>query len=286
MTLNITLASKWAVYLSSDFKLSRKSGPRAVIQNMPQKQSVLSYFAWVGLLAYSGIAVYNSHDTVRWLTRTLTHPLGERSQNMVLRALREEGNNWIARIPAPMRWHTFTMVVFDAKGPRVVYVSTYQRAGGYDLAMPRPKFFTSSYRPSAPWFGATGSGAKHISQDDRTMLLDMLKANEPPLAIREAVAQVNANTAPRTSNEVSEQCVSAHLLPDGSGEMQVFGDIDKPFIPMVIVGGTNSADVVPDILADAGEGTTPHRLVGMTWTSNRGPKGNRAVGTAAAYRKV
>jgi hypothetical protein len=284
MTLNITLASKWAIYQSSDFKLTKNSGPRLVIQDMPQKQAVLQYLSWVGLVSYTGIAVYNSHNTLAWLTKILTHPLSQRSQNMILKALRDEGNKWITRVPAADRYHTFTVVTFDAKGPRIVYISTFQRAGGHDLPTPRPTFFITSFRPGQPWFGATGSGAKYVSQQDKAMMLDNLGKNESPLAIRKAVAEVNRNTAPRTNGTVSEQCISSHLLPDRTGEAQVFGDIDKPFIPMVIMSGGNSAKDVPDVLADAGE-TTPNRLVGLTWSSG-GVKGDRWSATAAAYRKV
>jgi hypothetical protein len=69
MTLNITLASKWAIYQSSDFKLTQKSGPRLVITNMPQKQVVLKYMDWVGLLAYTGIALYDKHRTLASIFR-------------------------------------------------------------------------------------------------------------------------------------------------------------------------------------------------------------------------
>ena len=44
---------------------------------------------------------------------------------------------------------------------------------------------------------------------------------------------------------VGENCVSAHLLPDGSGEVQVFGNPPEVFIPTMILNGENIAIFVP-----------------------------------------
>jgi hypothetical protein len=280
MTLNITLASKWAIYQSSDFKLTQKSGPRLVITNMPQKQVVLKYMDWVGLLAYTGIALYDKHRTLEWLTKVLTHAPARRSLNMILRALRDEGNKWITGVPLKDRYHTFTVVAFDAKGPRVTYVSTYQKAGGQDLTGIRSTFFITSFRPKGPWYGATGSGAAHVSPESKAQLLDMVRRNEQPLAIRETIADVNRDAANRSNNEVSEECVSSHLLPDGTGEAQVFGQILLEFIPSLIMSGRNIATIVPDVLVEAGS-TKPHRLVGVTWTS--APNASAMLG---AYREL
>jgi hypothetical protein len=247
---------------------------------MPQKQVVLNYTDWTSLLAYSGIALYDRHKTLEWLTKVLTHEPGRRSLNMILRRLRDEGNKWITGIPAKYRYHTFTVVAFDAKGPRVTYVSTYQRTAGQDLDQPRSTFFITAFRPKGPWYGATGSGATYVPPQVKTMLTDMVSRNESPLAIREAIANVNADVATRAGNEVSKECVSSHLLPDGTGEAQVFGDILLEFIPSLIASGGNMATVVPDVLIQSGE-TKPHRLVGVTWNS----AGNASV-MVGAYRKV
>ena len=79
---------------------------------------------------------------------------------------------------------------------------------------------------------------------------------------------------------VGENCVSAHLLPDGSGEVQVFGNPAEAFVPTMIVNGENIAPIVPVALQEAGA-TTPHRLVGATWT----PSGQRAA-MLATFRDV
>jgi hypothetical protein len=113
-----------------------------------------------------------------------------------------------------------------------------------------------------------------MSHEDKALLIDMLGRNESPLALRTAVAEVNRNTATtlnrnpagKAYDTVSVECVSSHLLPTGTGEAQVFGDIDKPFIPNLIQNGRNLGESAPQALAQAGR-TTPHRLVGVTWNS-------------------
>jgi hypothetical protein len=79
MTLNITLAARWLMAQSSDFRLTYKKndGTTGFKSHTAQKQFVLHYPEWSGLLCYTGIANYNQHDTVTWLQQVLVHPPDE-----------------------------------------------------------------------------------------------------------------------------------------------------------------------------------------------------------------
>jgi hypothetical protein len=79
---------------------------------------------------------------------------------------------------------------------------------------------------------------------------------------------------------VGENCVVAHLLPDGSGEVQVFGNPEEEFVPTMIVNGENAAKFAPIVFQEAGA-TTPHRLTGVTWNRSGEP-----VRVLSGYRDV
>jgi hypothetical protein len=54
MTLNLTLAARWMIVQTSDFRLT--IGPGTPPEETAQKQVVLKYRNWTGLLCYTGIA--------------------------------------------------------------------------------------------------------------------------------------------------------------------------------------------------------------------------------------
>jgi hypothetical protein len=51
MTLNLTLAARWMIVQTSDFKLT--TGPGKPPEETAQKQVVLRYSGWSGLLCYA-----------------------------------------------------------------------------------------------------------------------------------------------------------------------------------------------------------------------------------------
>src|SRR5690349_21632366 len=117
MTLNITAATRWLMSQSSDFRLSRvdNKGKRIIESHTAQKQFVLHYPKWSGLVCYTGIAEYRArgirHDTAVWLHRVFEHPPDQRrSPQDVVDVLMREGNVWLRRISPKDRRHTFTML--------------------------------------------------------------------------------------------------------------------------------------------------------------------------------
>ena len=134
MTLNLTLAARWMIAQTSDFRLT--IGPGRPPEETAQKQVVLKYREWSGLLCYTGIARWFSHDTAQWLTRILTHAPGEqRSPQQVADVLVNEGH-WLRRVQIDRRWHTFTLALFAGQRPWVYMISNFPRAGQADLPQP------------------------------------------------------------------------------------------------------------------------------------------------------
>jgi hypothetical protein len=94
-------------------------GPGTPPEETAQKQVLLKYRNWTGLLCYTGIARWFSHDTAQWLTRILTPGPGQqRSPQEVATVLVKEGA-WLRRVRADQRRHTFTLALFANKLPWV-----------------------------------------------------------------------------------------------------------------------------------------------------------------------
>jgi hypothetical protein len=205
------------------------------------------------------------------LDRVLTHGPGEQRQpREVLEALVKEGG-WLRRVDEVQRRHTFTLTLFANKVPWVCMVSNYQRAGQNDLPQPLDHFIITCHRPRPSRVYVTG-WSDAVDDTDRRELLEHLSTERDPVALRRCAAHVSRRCAGKSQQMVGENCAVAHLLPDGSGEVQVFGNLEEEFIPTMIVNGENIAAFVPEGLRQAGA-TRPHRLVGATWT----PSGVRAM---------
>src|SRR3546814_7574342 len=95
MTLNITVAARWMMTQSSDFRLTRGGH---LVSDAAQKQVVLHYRDWAGVVCYTGVASAPGHDTAVWLEQVLTHPSAHRSPAMVVQRLAEEGSKWLSRV--------------------------------------------------------------------------------------------------------------------------------------------------------------------------------------------
>jgi hypothetical protein len=141
-------------------------------------------------------------------------------------------------------------------------------------------------RPAVPLCVVTGQRSS-VTDKQRKSLIDFVASAPPPTPtqLREEVANCSREASLRASDTVSESCVVAHLLPDGSGEAQVFGNLKKEFIPTLIIMGQNTAPHVTGVLQEAGEAGNPHRIVGATWTGNT-TNGPRWAAMALAYRAV
>jgi hypothetical protein len=276
MTLDITLASRWLMVQSTDFRLT-VLGRKDPWSEAAQKQVVLHYQQWSGLLCYTGVAGWRSHDTAKWLEQVLTHQHAERSAQEVVTKIATEGNKWLATVPIQNRRHTFTLIAYIRRVPHVYVISNCQWAGGRMFPQPLAEFKVDPLRPLGPRCLVTG-WTSAVTQSQREQLESQLAANLPPATLRYAVATASRDAACRSQGTVGENCVVAHLLPDGSGEAQVFGHLSSAFLPTLITHGANAASFAPDVFSAAGA-TGPHRLVGVTWTAN-GP----TTGMLAAYR--
>jgi hypothetical protein len=278
MTLNITCAARWLMLLSSDFRLITDPAGD-ITSETAQKEFVFRYRDWSGLLCYTGIAEFGAHNTAEWLTRVLA-PGQEpetRPSDIVDRLL--GAGKWLKLVPAARRRHSFTMLVYERGVPHIYVVSTFERIDGHPLQPVTERLVVSHVRPRQPRCFATGYAAA-VTNAQRRDLERLLSANASPQRMRTELAHASRDASTRSDGKVGESCVVAHIKPDGSGEMQVFGNLTAPFAPTLILNGVNVQTFVPEVLDQAGV-TEPTRLVGVTWTGN-----SSMQGMVGAYRRL
>lgn len=264
MTLNITMAARWLMVQSSDFRLTQ--GGRITVSETAQKQVVLQYYGWSGLICYTGIATYGAHDTARWLGQVLVHDAGERTPDQVARRVASTGNRWLRKIPAKDRTlHTFTLVAHARDRAHIYLISNQEQFGRPPLPAPDDTFLVSHSRVRGTTCVITGCPAA-VTRRQREDLERLLASNPPPLEMREAVAFANREAAPRANNMVGEECVVAHLLPDGTGGAAVFGRLKGRYLPSVICNGLDQGKQASQ-LKELGGGRNPRTLAGLDWRS-------------------
>ena len=247
MTLNITPVARWLMCQGSDFRLtSIRNGKRTIESHTAQKQFILHYPKWSGLVCYTGIAAYVdpargfSHDTAAWLQKVLEHPPDqERSPEDVARLLETEGNTWLCEIPANQRFHTFTMLAYDEKGiPRVWVISSFERPGQPPKTVGEDDLLYTRIRVREPRCIVTGfPGA--VSEDQKAALLEKLARMPDRDDMGAAIAIVNREASANAANTVSPESIVATLSPDGSGQVTVYGSLPKEFLPSVILRGVS-----------------------------------------------
>ena len=286
MTLNITLASSWLMLQSSDFKLTVDShGSNIPVSETAQKQVVLQYFGWSGLLCYTGIAKSNDHDTAEWLNEILEHPRGQRSVKEIVSLIATEGNKWLVKVSEMRRMHTFTLMAYVDKIPWVYVISNIEWVGGRRFPNARNEFIISNLKPRKPRCLPTGRSSALTSEQRRRLEICLasttILSRENLAKTRYILASASKEASSR-SDTIGKNCVVAHLLPDGSGEAQIFGNLKSPYLPSFIVHGTNTV-AQSNVVFQETKVKEQQTLVGVTWDSLRS---GSATAMALLYRDV
>ena len=275
MTLNITVAARWLMGMSSDFRLSSNGKP---LSDCAPKQAVMHNAGWSGLLCYNGVAQYGKHDTAAWLEEVLQHEWGtQRSSQQIVDALMKEGNAWLSRIPAKHRRHTFTMATYEDGNPFVHVISNYERPGQPDLPTAAKTLFHRRIKPRGPRCIVLGQD-QAVSEQKRKHLEDALAVQPPsPESLREAIAKANREAAPLAEpNTVSEACVVAYMSRDGSGQMNVYGDVIGEFMPPLMLSGMPLAEQLRASMAQVGA-VGPQSVGGIGWPANQRPQPRQPI---------
>ncbi|PYC65735.1 hypothetical protein C7C46_32310 [Streptomyces tateyamensis] len=261
MTLNLTLVSPNLIVQTSDFRLT---AGREIRSHTAQKQTVLQYRDWSGLVCYTGIAKWGDHDTAAWLDQVLPHPAGQRTPQDIADTLARKGRAWLRQIPEEHRVHAFTLTTFEQGRPTVYLVSNVMRPDGSWKSERPAAFCCYRLQPEQPWCLVTGY-APAVDSRQTASLEALMNAGTSPARLRRVAAEASRAAASRAENTVSEECVASHLSPDRAGESEVFGNLPARFMPNGTIDGRL---IAPQLVVDEGDG--PQRLVGAEWHVDSG----------------
>jgi hypothetical protein len=177
----------------------------------------------------------------------------------------------LSEIPAEHRRHTFTLITYEDGNPFVHVISNYERPGQPNLATPADALSPRRIKPRGPRCIVTGQ-ARAVSQQRRDHLEDVLARQPPaPDKLRQAIAEANREAAPLAQKDtVSEACVVAYMSRDGSGQMNVYGEITGEFLPPLVLSGQPLAEQMRAAVAQMGA-TGPHSVDGIGWPANSRP---------------
>jgi hypothetical protein len=233
---------------------------------------------WSGLLCYNGVARYGSHDTAAWLEEVLQHEWTvQRTPQQIVDLLIHEGSSWLSTIPDEHKRHTFTLMTYADGNPLVHVISNYERLGESNLPTPADMLFHRHRKPRGPKCIVTGQ-AQAVTEQRRRQLEDVLAQQPPtPENLRNAIAAANREAAPLAEKDtVSEACVVAYMQRDGSGQMNVYGDVLGEFVPPLMLSGMPLAEQLRGAMDQVGA-VGPQSVGGIGWPANQRPQPGLAM---------
>ena len=224
MTFNLMLASKDAVYLSGDFRLTSLIDHSALPDSYDtQKVVPVTRYGWAALVGYMGVASAPPviHDVGEWIVEQLeTIPVDGKVLQLPLKLL--EANSWLGKIRGDTRL-AFSVVGFCEGQPFMMLISNFLDFEGQATPVgPKLKLYRRTI--NEPEVRAIGS--VRVDFADRVRLKRLLATNPAREwtrnRIRQIIAEANVNAAKRSKGSVSEECISGYLLRSGSAEIGVF----------------------------------------------------------------
>src|SRR5262245_6770750 len=218
MTLNLMLASKHAVYLSGDFRLTSIKDQSALPDSYDtQKLIPVIRRGWAALIAYTGVASAPPliSDMGQWIVEQMDSiPIDGSFSELSRRLL--QFNLWLGRIHGDRRI-AFSAVGFSNQRPFMMLISNFLNSDGHIIDA-GPQLRAYLRRPNQPEVRAVGTGRPDVFE--RVRLERLLQAGSSrrlvPELTRRAVAEINANVARRSRGSISQECVSGYLLRSGS----------------------------------------------------------------------
>lgn len=281
------LTSRSAVYLTGDFGITDYFTRQFTVKLDTQKLIPVIRFGWAALIAYTGVASVPplGHDTGAWVLAQMdTIPMDGSFNELPKRLL--AANDWLSKIrdPAP-RELAFLVVGFVERRPFMMLASNFLDLDG-NITHLRPQLELFQRRPKQPEVLVPGDiNAVQLEEKEHLKLLS--KRNADPKVIRANLAEVNAKAAQRAVG-ISEECVTGHLLPSGTAEIQPHGIGDREaYLPGFVIRDLVKNGIIGFVPKYDEEGNPlPPRWVGMT-ARIQGARGrNATVGVIHAVRNV
>ena len=262
MSLNLMVTSPSGAYLSGDFRLTSNVGH--VDDLNTQKMVPIVRLGWSALVSFAGIGRTSiGLDVGEWLAGELG-AIGLDESIVELEQRLSSADSWLCGMGSS-RHHIFSVVGFEGSRPFAMVVSNFLDANGQ--RKPSVGSLSSNiFYPNRPQVFVRGWESA-VLPSEATGLEQAIHAGNSARDIEKTLASININAAGRSS-KISPECVTGHLLPDGTGEVTPHGIPDTvEYMPGFVKRGFLSQGVKGFLCRTNANGNPmPPRWVGMTWT--------------------
>jgi tetratricopeptide (TPR) repeat protein len=214
VTLNVTLATRAAIYQTGDFRLTNTTTGKYEDYSA-QKQVLVQRYDWTALVAFAGVGSVGKLSVSGWLAGQIAKiPMDGSVEQLITLVL--EADSWLRNVPRQHRRHTFTVGAFVGRRPLIALISNFQSMNGREEASARNMLTVTRRRPSHPAVILGGSGAASVTDQDQARLIGFVRSNASSNTIHEALADLNGHVA-TLDQSVSPGCFTSHLAVDGTG---------------------------------------------------------------------
>jgi Tfp pilus assembly protein PilF len=231
LSLNITVVSREIIYQSGDFRLSDRHGKPLTLE--AQKQIPITRFGWSAVVAFVGVGTVNSLKVADWLTER-TAAIPQSADFDALIAVLLSADEWLRRVELKRRFHTFSVGAFVGHRPLFAMVSNFEAVHTKPSRVVRPRLRATYLRPRRERVLVTGR-PDAVLRLERQSLIGLLRANETPEAVMNALARVNAAASTRDRNAISPHCYTSYVRHTGEGGGMIHGLGSGPYVPGFMV---------------------------------------------------
>ena len=241
MTLNLVLASKIAVHVGADFRLTNADTGGIVSERSP-KILVLREHSWEAVVTYCGVGRWKARATSDWLKLWLVHNQEENpSFGDTANKIEHEGSSWLAEMRVAGAYtgpHSFILAGLVGGVSKIALISNYDRLQGAARGVSDPL----STEITSPRKRIIVCGATHaVSRAHRKSLLARLSNDDDVSQIQRHMGRIInlAASSPASRKTISSSNFCYSLLSTGQGQGYLHGNVQGSLEIVSIVNGSD-----------------------------------------------
>jgi hypothetical protein len=215
MTLLLNLVGPRGIHQSSDYRLTSVSMHRPIDDEFGSKQVHHIARGWTAQISFTGFAQIGNRKTQEWILECLNGADASADAVTVLDDVAARAAFELRPIPQKDWFLIIVATVTDEGGVSLFVISCMGNPSGAPNMQPLDHFAVYEIATSVQReliFGCTNA----VSQADRKFLAKLNRGKVEPTDIRSALARINARSARRSKGAVSEACLVASTMPDGT----------------------------------------------------------------------
>lgn len=250
MTLNLVLASRKAVHVGADFRLTNADTGEVFTERSP-KVLVLREASWEALITYSGIGRWRERDTSDWIRTWVQHdPATARSFEQTASLLQQEGNRWLAEVRMRGRYngpHSFILAGLVRGASKIALISNHSRLHSRTGALADD--LSTEYASPRARLVVSGM-AQAVPRVARKSLLASLRRGDDVNQIQRQIGRVIATAAqsPAANEAISTSSFSYSILPNGRGQGHLHGEVQGVLEVLSIQNGLDPLALIRNLL--------------------------------------